>query len=135
MFRNGIIFTGMFKKITATVLLLAFVAQSFSAPFIRLDYYFNKADYARTCVNKSRPMMHCNGQCQVMKKIREEEKKEQQAEDRKIGSKIEVLSSKSFYSAVSPAVFFNILPHTYSIAAAGNEVRRPRAFFHPPSTT
>jgi len=63
------IFTAMFKKITATILLLAFVSQTFAGPFIMLDYFVNTAAYAKNCINKARPKMHCNGKCQAMKKI------------------------------------------------------------------
>lgn len=122
----------MFRKITATVLLMAFVAQTFSAPFIRLDYFFNQADYARNCVNKARPMLHCNGKCQVMKKIKEEEKKEQETQERKMASKVEVLSSRSFYStpAEQPSV---AIAHNYSIINDDAIVHRARTVFHPPA--
>jgi len=128
----SIIFAAMFRKITATVLLMAFVAQTFSAPFIRLDYFFNQADYARNCVNKARPMLHCNGKCQVMKKIKEEEKKEQESQERKMGSKVEVLSSRSFYSVLSeqPSV---AIAHHYSTINDGTIIHRARAVFHPPA--
>jgi hypothetical protein len=122
----------MFRKLTATVLLMAFVAQTFSAPFIRLDYFFNQGDYARNCVNKARPMLHCNGKCQVMKKIREEEKKEQESQERKMASKVEVLSSRSFYAAFDeqPSV---VIHFTYSAFNDDMTVHRARAVFHPPA--
>lgn len=113
-------------------MLLAFVAQTFSAPFIRLDYFFNRADYAKNCVNKARPMLHCNGKCQVMKKMREEEKKEQDTQERKMASKVEVLSSRSFY-----AINFNQLPtllsNEYFISDESGQLTMPRTVFHPPA--
>ena len=129
-----ITFAPMFKKLTATVLLLAFVVQTFSAPFIRLDYYFNQADYAKNCINKNRPKLHCNGHCQVMKKIQEEEKKEQNDQERKMGSKVEVLSSKSFYSIVNTALFYTIIAKTYFTGKVISETQMPRSVFHPPSS-
>lgn len=77
--------------------------------------------------------MHCNGKCQMMKKLREQEKKDQENNERKTENKIEVtLSSKSFFASVSsqqtdPApsqVFFN----------RSNEHTIDRSFdiFHPP---
>lgn len=126
------IFVQMLKRFTAIILLLAFVAQTFSAPFIRLDYYFNQADYAKNCVNKNRPKMHCNGQCQVMKKIQEEEKKQQQTDERKMASKVEVLSSRSFFTTVginfSAPIFIS-----YFSGNDGDEVKMPRSVFHPPA--
>ena len=123
-------FAGMLKKLAALTLLLAFVAQTFSAPFIRLDYFFSPADYARNCINKARPKMHCNGQCQVMKKIREEEKKEQQSEERKMSSKLEVLFGDS-YPVVLQAPFLNTTS-TYIIHREDALSKMPRTVFHPP---
>ncbi|MCP9749975.1 hypothetical protein [Ferruginibacter sp. HRS2-29] len=129
----SIIFAAMFRKLTATVLLMAFVAQTFSAPFIRLDYFFNQADYARNCVNKARPMLHCNGKCQVMKKIQAEEKKEQEEQERKMGSKVEVLSSRSFYATGIIVDFFEPIAKQYSSLSGKDEIQMPRSVFHPPS--
>lgn len=122
----------MFKQIAATILLLAFVVQTFSAPFIRLDYYFKQADYAKNCVNKARPKMHCNGKCQVMKKIQEEEKKRQQQEERKMGSKVEVVSSGSFFATIG-TIFSEPTTSIYFISNDINEIKFPRFVFHPPS--
>ena len=120
----------MFKQIIATILLMAFVAQTFASPFIMLDYFVNTAAYAKNCVNKARPKMHCNGQCQVMKKIREQEKKDQQDSQRKAENKIPVLSSKSFFcsvkyiSAVTKIKYPQLnINHTHDVALS---------VFHPP---
>ncbi|MFL5811765.1 MAG: hypothetical protein ACJ749_19740, partial [Flavisolibacter sp.] len=56
--------------------------------------------FAKHCENKARPIMHCNGKCQMMKKIQEEEKKEQQSPERKMENKNEVVSSKSFFASL-----------------------------------
>ncbi|MEO8768468.1 MAG: hypothetical protein ABI402_00220 [Ferruginibacter sp.] len=122
----------MLKRLTATVLLLAFVVQTFSAPFIRLDYYFNQADYAKNCVNKKRPKMHCNGQCQVMKKIQEEEKQQQQTDERKMGSKVDVLSSKSFFVTTTD-LFFQTTAIIYFTQNNDATIQVARLIFHPPS--
>ena len=76
--------------------------------------------------------MHCNGQCQVMKKILEEEKQQQQTDERKMGIKVSVLSSKSFF-ATTTEIFIQTIPLIYFIADDNNEVRIPRSVFHPPS--
>lgn len=76
--------------------------------------------------------MHCNGKCQMMKKLKEEEKKDEQAPDRKAENKNElVLSSKSFY----PVLNFGIqLLKIYSLSIhPAKAVKMPRSFFHPPS--
>ncbi|HTL10240.1 MAG TPA: hypothetical protein VL307_18325 [Chitinophagaceae bacterium] len=75
-----------------------------------LDYYTNTAAFAKNCENKARPMMHCNGKCQMMKKLKEEEKKEQQAPERKNSHKIEIVSSKSFFTSFVFADFSTLQP-------------------------
>ena len=120
----------MFKQIIATILLMAFVAQTFASPFIMLDYFVNTASYAKNCVNKARPKMHCNGQCQVMKKIREQEKKDQQDSQRKAENKIPVLSSKSFFCSLEH--FSILIQNSYSTTDAATIVDRAFSIFHPP---
>jgi hypothetical protein len=120
----------MFTKITATILLLAFVSQTFAGPFIMLDYFMNKAAYTKNCVNKARPKMHCNGKCQAMKKILEEEKKEQQNAERKAAPKTPLLSFKSFFSlVVIPVRSTNKL---FFYKSAASPVDRTFSVFHPP---
>jgi hypothetical protein len=120
----------MFKKITASILLLAFVSQTFAGPFIMLDYFVNTAAYAKNCINKARPKMHCNGKCQAMKKIQEEEKKEQQNAERK--AEVKVLSSKSSFCYIQPA-------RVIILKATAFEKQYPLtdisySFFHPPQS-
>lgn len=129
-FYKALIFASMFKKITATILLLAFVSQTFAGPFVMLDYFMNTAAYAKNCINKTRPKMHCNGKCQAMKKIQEEEKKEQQNAERKAEAKVQVLSSRSFFASIQPVT-------TIILKATAFELEYPLtdmsyAFFHPP---
>lgn len=91
----------MFRQIAAIFLLIAFTAQVFNRTVIVLDYNINTAAFAKNCENKAKPMMHCNGKCQMMKKLKEEEKKEQQSPERKADNKNEVVSSKSFFTTLS----------------------------------
>ncbi len=95
------IFVQMLRQATATIFILAFLVQSFSGQFIRIDYYLNTAAFAKNCENKARPKMHSNGKCQMMKKMQQEEKKNQQVPERRPEKKNEVLSSKSFFCSVN----------------------------------
>lgn len=120
----------MFKKITASILLLAFVSQTFAGPFIMLDYFMNTAAYAKNCINKAKPKMHCNGKCQAMKKIQEEEKKEQQNAEEKAASKMQVLSSRSSFCQVQPATVIILKATTFEKQYPLTDISY--AFFHPP---
>ena len=122
----------MFRQAVASILIFAFLVTTFTRPFIMLGYYADTSVYAKDCINKAKPKMHCNGHCQVMKKIQEEEKKEQKDQDRKADNKIETLSSKSFFCTVAPAYRF-FVSSPYSPGIFRNPVEMPRSFFHPPS--
>ena len=96
-----------------------------------LDYATNTQAYAKNCENKARPKMHCNGKCQMMKKLKQEEKKDEQNPDRKLENKNEVvLSSKSFFSSV--CLLFTEQEITYNTIPAGKAIKMPRSIFHPP---
>ena len=120
----------MLKNIAVIPLLIAFAAQSFSGAFIRLGYAINPAAFAKYCVNKAKPKLRCNGKCQLMKKIKEEEKKEQENTERKLDYKVTILSSKSFFATINLVV----TPYkiTYPRTACSATVHRSLAVFHPP---
>ena len=120
----------MFKLITASAILLAFVIQTFSGQFIELNYYLNTAAFAKNCENKAKPKMHCNGKCQMMKKLQQEEKKDQQNPERKSENKSEVLSSKSFFCSLEH--FSILIQNSYSTTDAATIVDRAFSIFHPP---
>ena len=73
--------------------------------------------------------MHCNGKCQMMKKIQEEENKEQQETERKAESKNETLSSKSFF-AILPDIFYKQIFIEYTLYKDGKLVSIPYTIFH-----
>lgn len=64
-----------YHHIVAAFLLFAFLAQHFSANLIVVDYVVRTEAYARYCVNKAKPQLHCKGKCQMMRKMAEQEKK------------------------------------------------------------
>ena len=75
--------------------------------------------------------MHCNGKCQVIKKIKEEEKKDQENSEKR-NAKFEVLSNKSFYPIMFAPEFIN--GANVKIAAPYHLVITSFSldFFHPP---
>src|SRR5882757_2102159 len=89
----------MWKQLTAAFLLLAFTASSFCRTVIVLDYYANTAAYTKACINKAKLAMHCNGKCQMMKKLEQEEKNDQDNLERKRENKNEIQSANAFCNA------------------------------------
>ena len=90
--KNSITFAPMFKQLTAFFLLIAFVCQTFSSGWVMVEYYTNTAAFAKNCENKSKPILHCNGKCQMMKKLQAAESKEQQMPERKSERQTELLA-------------------------------------------
>ncbi len=88
----------MWKQLTAAIFLLAFMTSCFCRAAIVLDYYTNTTAFAKNCKNKARPQMHCNGKCQMIKKFKQEEEKDENNPERKIENKNEPLSSQSFFT-------------------------------------
>jgi hypothetical protein len=123
---------GTVHRIAAFILLLAILGQTFNQGFYYLGYLADNEAYARNCINKARPRMHCNGKCQFMKKILEQERKEQQSPELKLGGKSEVPSSKTWYTTYTPLHFVDI-HHYFSRYSIGSPVDRPASFFHPPA--
>jgi hypothetical protein len=120
----------LYKRLTALFFLLAFVSQCFSRTLIVADYYANTSAYSKKCENKARPKMHCNGKCQMMKKLKMEEEKEAKDNDRKAENKVEVLSSKSFFPVIA---FPKIEIRTaYPVFYSPYLACRNADIFHPP---
>jgi len=65
------------KLFAVPVMIILMLTQSFSKWMIVLEYRLN-SDYIaqHLCVNKSRPVLHCKGKCQMMKKMAEDEKQD-----------------------------------------------------------
>ena len=86
------------KHFLVIALFLALLAQQFSRPVVLADYLVNLDRYKKDCVNKARPLLHCNGRCQMKKKL---EAQDGQQEGRSSSAKLieldYVLSSKSFF--------------------------------------
>lgn len=64
------------SRISFLFVLICLIFQTFSKEFILGEYYFNQHHYLDLCSNKNNLSLHCNGQCVLMKKIKENEKEE-----------------------------------------------------------
>lgn len=97
------------------------------------DYFTNAAKYAKNCENKAKPEMHCNGKCQMMKKLQQEEKKDRENPGRKAENKSEVvLSAKTFFATIYRAYQLRIAKKA-SPQIADNYAYNPVcSIFHPP---
>lgn len=120
----------MLKKMIAMLLLVAFALQTFSRPFITFNYLVNTKAFAKNCMNKTRPQIHCNGKCQMLKKLRQTEKNEA-TPDKNPGQKITDLSSRSFF--VNTIKAFEKDLFTYFVFNECTTIDSTTYIFRPPS--
>jgi hypothetical protein len=70
------------KQIIIIITFLAFICMSFSKAFVIVDFYANRSEIAlKYCVNKNRPLLHCNGHCFLMKALKKEQQQEKDLGD------------------------------------------------------
>ena len=71
----------MIRKITVLFLIAAIVSANFSRLFIYAGFELNK-NYiaAKLCENRNKPLLHFNGKCYFMKKIKQADEKEKAGE-------------------------------------------------------
>ncbi len=120
------------QKIVASILLVAFLGQTFNQGWYYLEYLVEKKEYMKRCVNKTRPQMHCNGKCQLMKKIQALEEKERGLPpELKLASKSEIISSRSFF-ATSCGATITLTKTKYFSYTIGSPIDQPATLFHPP---
>lgn len=120
------------QRIVAFILAISFLGQTFNQGWYYLGYLVQQKEYMKRCENKARPQLHCNGKCQLMKKILEQEKKEQgQAPELKLAAKVDALSSKSFFPVYTTPVSESRLS-LFIQYTIGYPVDRACSLFHPP---
>lgn len=120
------------KRIISVVLLLVFLAGSFSRLWVVADYYAFTEKYAKNCVNKARPALHCNGKCQMTKKMKAEETREQKNQE----SKSETGHFNLFFSSLSSTFYFNtnqaLSLKNVPFASGKYSLNAEHGIFHPP---
>lgn len=119
-------------RIFTTILLLTGIfLQTFSPFVIQTEYLLNKSYIAKNlCVNRDKPMMHCNGKCFLAKQLRAQEKQEQQAPD----SKKEKFEVQPFFLP-DDINLINIRPVSTIAFCETKDIKTsnfPRSVFHPP---
>jgi hypothetical protein len=110
---------------------VVFFIDTCSSLFYVADYYINTAMFAENCINKDKPQMHCNGKCQLQKKINTENTNDKQNPERKNNNLDEVLSSKTFFASLEIAIN-PVSEKKYFITNTGILTDRSFRFFHPP---
>jgi hypothetical protein len=76
----------MIRSFTAILLVITILASNFTRLFVYAGFELNQKYIAtRLCVNRDKPMLHCNGKCYLAKKLKQaaEKEKSQERENQK----------------------------------------------------
>jgi hypothetical protein len=122
----------MFKYPVTITLILLFAVQTFSKALLILDYQVNKDYIAKNiCENRNRPEMKCEGRCYLCKKLRKEEKKDQENPERTAAAQSEVISTD--LPTALPAPSRHVLATEFPSVHEELYDRYIGSFFHPPA--
>lgn len=123
------------KLFLVPLLMILLLTQTFSKWMVVMEYKLNRGFIAKNlCVNKARPKMHCNGKCQMMKRLAVEEK---QNSSNTTNSPIKItLQDTVFVDEIDWPIF-----HSLPFASLIYNVHQPilkynspvSSIFHPPA--
>ena len=121
----------MWRYLATSFLLVFFLIQTFSTSLLVVNFYANQKYIVENfCINKYKPQMKCCGKCQLTKKLKQEENNDGQYPGRKFENKEEVISSKSFFSAIK--ISSKIIKRLYPFYQENFFSPYSYTFFHPP---
>lgn len=122
------------KFIAVPILILLIMTQAFSRWFVVLSFNLNRDYIAKNlCENRTRPKMNCNGNCVLMKKLKQEEKQEKNTPANvKVEINTIILSSRSYFAAAIHPVFRSDIQYTIT-CNIGKPIDRAISIFHPPA--
>jgi len=121
------------KLVTVPILILLLMTQTFSHLFVVWSFRINQDYIAKNlCENRYRPVLHCNGNCVLMKKMKQEQKQERESPgDLKLEVASVVISSKTFFGVTSDPNVVKTNSY-YPAINTGIPVDRSADIFHPP---
>ena len=95
----------MLRQCIAFILLLAFMASTFSKAVIVADFYANQDYIAKNlCENRGNPKMHCCGRCLLRKRLNKDANQEQNNPERRVDNK-EVLFVEENFAKLNAPLF------------------------------
>jgi hypothetical protein len=121
----------MLKQSLTLVLLLAFIAMTFSRAIILTSFMAKRNYIARVlCENRNKPVMKCGGKCCLSKKLNREERKDRENPERRAESKFEVMEMQEDHYLFQPARTISLL--AYTELKENTYIVYRADFFHPP---
>lgn len=123
------------KFILVLLMVVLLLTQTFSKCLVVIGYTINKEYVARNlCVNKAKPKMHCNGKCQMMKRLAEEEKQNSQ-DNTNNTTKIkiqELVFSDEMNNPTLPSLTYTTVPYNEE-PPIRKDNSHSSPVFHPPA--
>ena len=122
------------RFIATPILILLLMSQTFSHWFVVMNFKLNQDFIAKKlCENRLRPKLNCNGNCVLMKKLKQQEKEEQ---SNPAALKLElitlIISSRTFFANID--VISGFIAKSYlPLFSTGKPVGRTVSIFHPPA--
>ncbi|WP_149207779.1 hypothetical protein [Flavobacterium johnsoniae] len=129
----------MVHKLVSILLLLALMGSNFSRYFVLAGFQANSRYIADTlCENRTRPQLHCNGKCYLIKKLKQaDESEKKQAEKNELSNSEIGLLQRALHvsfavSAVDAAPLKTSLLRSFRYAGhyTGSIFRPPRQQQH-----
>lgn len=120
----------MLTRFTAILILCCSVSLNLSGLFVFAGFEMNQSYIAKElCVNKDKPQLHCNGQCYLMKKLKQAQDKEQKQE--RFSPKVQLQEA----IAALPFIFKQYAFASLNLRVpftTGMPVAQVMTIFHPP---
>jgi len=122
------------KSAVTIFLILLLNCQIFNNFLVMATFYANE-NYiaANLCVNKDHPEMHCNGHCQLDKKLHEDQKQNQPNPDKKVSFEVTVFIKTASDPMGNIGSFITITPQ-YGIPAIFTSQSYQKRLLHPPAS-
>ena len=119
----------MLKQLTAWLLIISVLTVNYSRLFVYAGFKLNQNYIAsKLCENRDKPRLHCNGRCYLMKKIKQAEDKQNNAEQQSQKN----LLQEAYCESRTPLKFFShiiqviIIPDSLIVLPPGhNTIFRP----------
>ncbi len=121
------------RKLITLSLMILLISQSMGYWLTLAAFKINQSRIAKTsCINRYRPQLNCNGNCVFMKKLKQQEKEEQELPAQlKLEISSIVISSRTFF-VTAPSVPAAITTEYRLPFKSGDPIDRSYSFFHPP---
>lgn len=121
----------MVHRLLAILLICSLFAENISRLLITAAFELNQQYIAEYfCVNKDKPMLHCDGKCYLARKLKEAEEKEKKSEKESLKVSYQpafITTEKTTWTApVSPIEKHQPADFPFALPT------RPAKIFHPP---